>query len=725
MTKITKMLKIPTVILGASLLASSCAGSATQGAAGSVGPQGPIGQTGSSGAQGLPGQPGLSAYQIAVNNGFVGTEAEWLASLRGATGPAGPQGSRGPAGTDGSSGSRGSSGSSGSDGEPGTDGTDGEQGDDGLSAYEIYINNYPGYEDFGGVGTGDEERWINDLASNTLSKSITLDYTSQTNFIGDFSNEPTSFVVFKGQTTTQRPLSSLFNSLTQESGNTTRTISNYELEYFTNTDRASGNALVVGDYTFDLPSTIYVKATKKPAAIVAGSTTSSLTEAAANDGSLASNTVIITIVNGVFASDIAKANITAANLPSGMDFTVARTSATVLTITITGNATAHANAQDVSALTFTIAQAKVTDATAALVTPNISINFNDPNAPSDTTAPVLSATSVGTITDTTANLIFTSDEAGTYYYLVLAAADPAPNAATIKAQVTAVAKGTASATATSNTVAISGLSASTVYKVYLVVEDAVPNISNISIVDLTTIAANSAPTVEVGQETQTGAATPAATSGDPVAVVYTADMSTWFADADTLSYVLVSAVDNAGTPNDVSAQVSIVGANITYTPVAGQASATVTIIVKANDGTVDSTGNVTITVTVAAVPADAVAPNAAPTVEVGQETQTGAATPAATSGDPVAVVYTADMSTWFADADTLSYVLVSAVDNAGTPNDVSAQVSIVGANITYTPVAGQASATVTIIVKANDGTVDSTGNVTITVTVAAVPADAL
>lgn len=35
------------------------------------------------GTRGLPGPPGLSAYQVAVLNGFVGTEAEWLASLEG------------------------------------------------------------------------------------------------------------------------------------------------------------------------------------------------------------------------------------------------------------------------------------------------------------------------------------------------------------------------------------------------------------------------------------------------------------------------------------------------------------------------------------------------------------------------------------------------------------------------------------------------------------------
>ena len=44
---------------------------------------GPKGDTGPAGADGAP---GLSAYEIAVQNGFVGTEADWLASLVGAPG---------------------------------------------------------------------------------------------------------------------------------------------------------------------------------------------------------------------------------------------------------------------------------------------------------------------------------------------------------------------------------------------------------------------------------------------------------------------------------------------------------------------------------------------------------------------------------------------------------------------------------------------------------------
>src|SRR5690606_4223475 len=58
-------------------------------------------------ADGEDGADGLSAYEVAVANGFEGSEAEWLASLVGPQGPqgeAGPQGEQGPAGDDGADG---------------------------------------------------------------------------------------------------------------------------------------------------------------------------------------------------------------------------------------------------------------------------------------------------------------------------------------------------------------------------------------------------------------------------------------------------------------------------------------------------------------------------------------------------------------------------------------------------------------------------------------------
>lgn len=48
---------------------------------------------------------GKSAYEIAVDNGFEGTEVEWLASLVGATGATGAQGPQGIQGPQGPSGS--------------------------------------------------------------------------------------------------------------------------------------------------------------------------------------------------------------------------------------------------------------------------------------------------------------------------------------------------------------------------------------------------------------------------------------------------------------------------------------------------------------------------------------------------------------------------------------------------------------------------------------------
>lgn len=45
------------------------------------GEKGDKGDTGATGPQGIQGEDGLSAYEVAVENGFVGTEEEWLASL--------------------------------------------------------------------------------------------------------------------------------------------------------------------------------------------------------------------------------------------------------------------------------------------------------------------------------------------------------------------------------------------------------------------------------------------------------------------------------------------------------------------------------------------------------------------------------------------------------------------------------------------------------------------
>ncbi len=64
----------------------------------------------------VAGRPGKSAYEIALDNGFSGTEAEWLAALvgpRGDDGDPGPKGDPGPAGPAGETGAPGAAGAPG------------------------------------------------------------------------------------------------------------------------------------------------------------------------------------------------------------------------------------------------------------------------------------------------------------------------------------------------------------------------------------------------------------------------------------------------------------------------------------------------------------------------------------------------------------------------------------------------------------------------------------
>ena len=53
------------------------------------------------------GEPGKSAYEIAVEHGFVGSEEEWLASLKGEKGDKGDKGDRGEQGLPGKDGADG------------------------------------------------------------------------------------------------------------------------------------------------------------------------------------------------------------------------------------------------------------------------------------------------------------------------------------------------------------------------------------------------------------------------------------------------------------------------------------------------------------------------------------------------------------------------------------------------------------------------------------------
>ena len=106
---------------------------------------------GGGGGTGPSGPAGSSAYMIAVANGFMGSESEWLASLVGVKGDMGTAGTNGTDGTDGNDGVKGADGTDGTDGIDGTDGNDGAAG---ISAYQVAVNN--GF-------TGDMPTWLASL----------------------------------------------------------------------------------------------------------------------------------------------------------------------------------------------------------------------------------------------------------------------------------------------------------------------------------------------------------------------------------------------------------------------------------------------------------------------------------------------------------------------------------------------------------------------------------
>ena len=100
---------------------TSGASSGTQGPQGEPGPKGDKGEKGDKGDPGSPGIPGKSAYEVAVDTGYVGSESEWVESLQG---------------------------------EPGRPGTPGRPGVPGQSAYEMAVA--AGF-------TGDEAAWLESL----------------------------------------------------------------------------------------------------------------------------------------------------------------------------------------------------------------------------------------------------------------------------------------------------------------------------------------------------------------------------------------------------------------------------------------------------------------------------------------------------------------------------------------------------------------------------------
>lgn len=113
-------------------------GQGLKGDTGDTGPQGLTGNDGNDGSDGADGADGPSAYQVAVSNGFVGTQAQWLASLVGAQGI---QGAAGATGATGATGAPGTNGTDGNDGAAGAKGDKGDTGDTGIAGTDASVTN--------------------------------------------------------------------------------------------------------------------------------------------------------------------------------------------------------------------------------------------------------------------------------------------------------------------------------------------------------------------------------------------------------------------------------------------------------------------------------------------------------------------------------------------------------------------------------------------------------
>ncbi|WP_278252027.1 collagen-like protein [Faecalibacterium sp. BCRC 81149] len=87
---------------------------------------------------------GQSAYALAVKLGYTGSEADWIASLKGATGAQGPQG---PTGATGATGAQGPQGPTGATGATGPRGPQGPQGPAGASAVAASGSNWVRFSD--------------------------------------------------------------------------------------------------------------------------------------------------------------------------------------------------------------------------------------------------------------------------------------------------------------------------------------------------------------------------------------------------------------------------------------------------------------------------------------------------------------------------------------------------------------------------------------------------
>ena len=124
------------------------------------------------GANGEKGTDGKSAYQIAVEQGYQGSESDWLSSLKGDKGDTGERGEKGDTGLQGE---RGEKGETGQQGEQGPMGEKGEKGDAGVAGKDGFSPIANVVKDGSVITITITDK--NDTTTVTLTEGAAVDFT--------------------------------------------------------------------------------------------------------------------------------------------------------------------------------------------------------------------------------------------------------------------------------------------------------------------------------------------------------------------------------------------------------------------------------------------------------------------------------------------------------------------------------------------------------------------
>lgn len=144
---------------------------------------------------------GQSAYALAVQLGYTGSESAWIASLKGAKGDKGDTGAQGPEGATGATGPQGPQGPTGATGARGPTGATGPQGPAGASAVAASGSNWVRFSD------GTQICWGN--GHDTQNFPVAFTNTSYS-CVGSFSDDGMKLYHFRfaEKTTTSMNISS-------------------------------------------------------------------------------------------------------------------------------------------------------------------------------------------------------------------------------------------------------------------------------------------------------------------------------------------------------------------------------------------------------------------------------------------------------------------------------------------------------------------------------------